>query len=257
MAVKNILGDASITAYVAATKQPVNVMCTNKRCPTSLIVDTSGSMSPYQGLLQKITRELYRDILKDPVAKSIVELSIINYNSDVAIVQPMCEITSQEKQGADLAFQCGGLTLTGCALQAALLQLEQRIDQYHHSVPIIRHTAPILFLLSDGKPEYTPELRAQEEKAMAWTKDYIKKHVRANELVVIAVEIGDRCNHDLMRELTGLPDGRHVLRANNADALVDFFKFTSSMMVTCSHHQEVGEQLNEKDLRDYQHLEEM
>jgi uncharacterized protein YegL len=258
MAIKNIvLGADNIASYVKATKQPVNAMLTTKRCPATLVIDVSGSMTPYQSLLKKITCELYQDILKDPVAKNIVELSIINFSSDVGIVQPLCEISSQEKQGADLEFQCGGLTLTGSALQAALLQLEQRIDQYRHSVPVIRHTAPLLFLVSDGKPEYTPEMKDDEEKAMAWSKNYIKEHVRTNKLSVIAVEIGNSCNHALMRELTGLSNDHHVLRVDNGTALADLFRFSSSLMVTCSRYQEMGEQLNEKDLRDYQHLEEL
>ena len=78
MAIKNIvLGADNIASYVKATKQPVNAMLTTKRCPATLVIDVSGSMTPYQSLLKKITCELYQDILKDPVAKNIVELSII------------------------------------------------------------------------------------------------------------------------------------------------------------------------------------
>ena len=60
-----------------------------------------------------------------------------------------------------------------------------------------------------------------------------------------------------MRELTGLSNDHHVLRVDNGTALADLFRFSSSLMVTCSRYQEMGEQLNEKDLRDYQHLEEL
>ena len=146
--------------------------------------------------------------------------------------------------------------MTGCALLVALLQLEQRIDQFRHASPVIKYTAPILFLLSDGKPEYTPELRDQEEAAMTWSKKYIKEQVAANKLVVIAVEIGRNCNHALMQELTGLRDDRHVLRADNAKSLVDFFKFSSSMLVSCSKFKNACEELNETDLRDYKNFAE-
>ena len=142
------------------------------------------------------------------------------------------------------------------ALLVALLQMEQRIDQFRHASPVIKYTAPILFLLSDGKPEYTPELRDQEEAAMAWSKKYIKEQVAANKLVVIAVEIGRNCNHALMQELTGLRDDRHVLRADNTKSLVDFFKFSSSMLVSCSKFKNACEELNETDLRDYKNFAE-
>ena len=67
---------------------------------------------------------------------------------------------------------------------------------------------------------------------MAWSKKKIKEYVAANKLVVIAVEIGRSCNHTLMQELTGLPNDHHVLRADNAKSLVDFFKFSSSMLAS-------------------------
>lgn len=256
MAIKNILGNTNVRNYIAATKQPVNVMNTNKRGSASIVIDTSGSMNPYRDLLKRLICEFYDDVLKDPIASNILELSIITFNSDVFILQPMSEVKSQEKKGNDIDLHCEGLTLTGCALQAALLQLEQRIDQFRHTSPVIKYSAPILFLVSDGKPEYTPELRDQEEAAMAWSKDYIKEQVAANKLVVIAVEIGRNCNHALMQELTGLRDDRHVLRADNANSLVDFFKFSSSMLVTCSKFKNTCEELNETDLRDYKNFAE-
>ena len=91
---------------------------------------------------------------------------------------------------------------------------------------------------------------------MAWSKKYIKEQVAANKLVVISVEIGRNCNHALMQELTGLRDDRHVLRADNAKSLVDFFKFSSSMLVSCSKFKNACEELNETDLRDYKNFAE-
>ena len=90
----------------------------------------------------------------------------------------------------------------------------------------------------------------------ATIKKYIKEQVAANKLVVIAVEIGRNCNHALMQELTGLRDDRHVLRADNAKSLVDFFKFSSSMLVSCSKFKNACEELNETDLRDYKNFAE-
>lgn len=257
MAIKNVLGETEVWEYVATNKQPINVLNVNKRTPSLLLLDTSGSTHLYEALIKRLTCQLYDDVLKDPLARDLVELSIVTFSSDVCIVQPLSEIRCQEIQGQDLEFHCEGLTLLGSALQAALLQLEQRIDQYNHAVPVIKHTIPILFLISDGWPTASADLREREEAAMAWSKQYIKERVAANKLAVIAVEIGNSCNHKLMRELTGLPDDRHVLRANNSSSLKDFFHFSSSMLVTCSSVKKADEELNEKDLRDYKNYEEM
>ena len=40
MAIKNILGNPNVRNYIAATKQPVNVMNTNKRGSASIVIDT-------------------------------------------------------------------------------------------------------------------------------------------------------------------------------------------------------------------------
>lgn len=93
MAIKNILGNPNVRNYIAATKQPVNVMNTNKRGSASIVIDTSGSMNPYRDLLKRLICEFYDDVLKDPIASNILELSIITFNSDVFIVvlvQPGC-----------------------------------------------------------------------------------------------------------------------------------------------------------------------
>ena len=87
MAIKNILGNPNVRNYIAATKQPVNVMNTNKRGSASIVIDTSGSMNPYRDLLKRLICEFYDDVLKDPIASNILELSIITFNSDVFILQ--------------------------------------------------------------------------------------------------------------------------------------------------------------------------
>ena len=46
MAIKNILGNPNVRNYIAATKQPVNVMNTNKRGSASILIYTSVSMNP-------------------------------------------------------------------------------------------------------------------------------------------------------------------------------------------------------------------
>lgn len=103
MAIKNILGNPNVRNYIAATKQPVNVMNTNKRGSASIVIDTSGSMNPYRDLLKRLICEFYDDVLKDPIASNILELSIITFNSDVFILQPSLKSKrGEERQSIDL-----------------------------------------------------------------------------------------------------------------------------------------------------------
>ena len=53
-------------------------------------------------------------------------------------------------------------------------------------------------------------------------------------MIVISVEVGDFCDHNLMRELTGLRDDKHVMKVDNATELANFFKITSSIIISSS-----------------------
>ena len=147
----------------------------------------------------------------------------------------MREIKAQEAKGKNLDFHCHGCTLTGLALKNAIMQIEGRKKVYAKVVPKIKYYAPIIFLISDGVPEcYDENVKPQEAEAMAFSKAYIKREVAANRLVVISVEVSDHCDHALMRELTGLKNDKHVTKVSNASELANFFKVTSSIIISSS-----------------------
>ena len=190
-----------------------------------MLVDTSGSMGSYEDLLKRSVEGLYEAILGDRIASNSAELAVLTFNSDIEILERMREIKAQEAQGKNLDFHCHGCTLTGLALKNAIMQI----------VPKIRYYAPIIFLVSDGKPEcYDDNVKPQEAEAMQFSKAYIKREVAANNLVVISVEVGDYCDHALMTELTGLDNDKHVTKVNNATELAKFFKVTSSIIISSS-----------------------
>lgn len=207
----------------------------SKRLPAIMLVDTSGSMSSYENLLKKSVEGLYEAILADRTASNATELAILTFNSDIEILERMREIKIQEAQGKNLDFHCQGCTLTGLALKNAIMQIEGRKKAYSSNVPKIKYYSPIIFLISDGVPEcYDDNVKKQEDEAMAFSKAYIKREVAANNLVVISVEVSDHCNHALMRELTGLNTDKHVAKVSNASELANFFKVTSSIIISSS-----------------------
>ena len=206
------------------------------RLPAIFLVDTSGSMSDYEELLKRSVEALYDAILADRTASASAELSVMTFNSDIEVLEKMREIKKQEARGRNLDFHCDGVTLTGLALKVAIQQLEARKSVYENHKPSkVKYYSPIIFLISDGKPEcYDATVMAQETAAMSFSKQYIKQKVGTNNLVVIAVEVGNRCDHALMTELTGLSDDRHVTKVNNASELACFFKISSSMIISSS-----------------------
>lgn len=232
IAVSDLLGNSDLSKYGEKKVDEWNV---NKRLPAIILVDTSGSMSNYESLLKQSVESLYTAILNDDEASQATELSVMTFNSEIEILEKMREITTQEARGRNLNFHCDGVTLTGLALKVAISQLESRKKVYAQSTPKVKYYAPIIFLVSDGYPycDNTTVL-AQEEAAMSYSRQYIRQEVAANRLVVISVEVGDRCDHNLMRELTGLNDDKHVTKVSNAAELANFFKITSSIIISSS-----------------------
>ena len=165
--------------------------------------------------------------------KSFHELAILSFNSEIKVLERMREIMVQEAQGKNLDFHCHGCT--GLVLKNAIMQIEGRKKAYSSNVPKIRYYSPIIFLISDGVPEcYDDNVKKQEDEAMAFSKAYIKREVAANNLVVISVEVSDHCDPALMRELTGLNTDKHVTKVSNASELANFFKVTSSIIISSS-----------------------
>jgi len=227
-----MLGNSDLSEF---GDKKVNTLNNSKRLPAIILVDTSGSMHNYENLLKKAVESLYDEILKDRAASNATELSVMTFNSDIEILEKMREIKSQESKGRNLDFHCEGVTLTGLALKVAISQLESRKKVYAQSTPKVKYYAPIIFLVSDGYP-YCDNITVlkQEEAAMSYSRQYIRQEVAANRLVVISVEVGDNCDHNLMRDLTGLSDDKHVTKVSNAAELANFFKITSSIIISSS-----------------------
>mgnify|MGYP002773556881 FL=1 len=220
---------------LSKVEQKAVTLNVSKRLPAIMLVDTSGSMGSYEDLLKRSVEGLYEAILADRTASNSTELAVLTFNSDIEILERMREIKAQEAQGKNLDFHCHGCTLTGLALKNAIMQIEGRKKVYAKVVPKIKYYAPIIFLISDGVPEcYDENVKPQEAEAMAFSKAYIKREAAANRLVVISVEVSDHCDHALMKELTGLNNDKHVTKVSNASELANFFKVTSSIIISSS-----------------------
>lgn len=229
-------------------EESVDSLNTTRRTLAYIMVDTSGSLRGYEEVMERAVADLYQTILNNGDAAQSVELGVETFDSNVTILQPPCEILRQEAAGRNFNFECEGATYTGLALQVALEQIDQRLNKYNAQTPRIQCNAPVLFLLTDGRPEcYDDEVRPYEDQAMTDSLREIQNRVRANQLSVIAVEIGENCDHALLRQLTGLADDRHVYRVSERSRLSEAFQFTSSLIIHAS--QSRRRNLNETDIR--------
>lgn len=229
-------------------EESVDFRNTTRRTLAYIMVDTSGSLSGYEEVMKEAVTDLYQTILNNGDAAQSVELGVLTFDSNVTILQPPCEILRQEAAGRNFDFKCEGATYTGLALQAALDQIDQRLNAYNAQVPRIQYNAPVLFLLTDGRPEcYDDNVKPLENQAMTDSLKKIRDRVGANQLSVIAVEIGENCDHALLRQLTGLDDDRHVYKVSEKSRLSEAFRFTSSLIIHAS--QSRRRNLNETDIR--------
>lgn len=244
----NLLGNKDITPYSVKKVVERNM---ERRLPVIILVDTSGSMQGTEMMLQQSVKDLYNTLCNDPVACPRVELAVMSFNSDLQILEPMRELTKHEAMGSNLAFKCEGCTYTGLALKMAIMHLEDRLKVYNEHKPRIRHYSPVIFLLSDGRPEcYDDAVISEEYQAMSEARGYIKKNVAERHLSVIAVEIGNACDHSLMRDLTGLKDDKHVVKVTDKFQLASVFKFTSTLVKRLSV-MEPQDDINSMDIRGF------
>lgn len=247
----NLLGNRDITPFSVKKVDEGNM---ERRLPVIILVDTSGSMQGTETMLQQSVKDLYRTLRNDPIACPRVELSVMSFNSDLQILEPMRELEQHEAMGSNLAFRCEGCTYTGLALKMSIMHLEDRLKVFREHRPRIRYYSPILFLLSDGKPEcYDNAVIPEEQRAMSEARAYIKKNVAERKLSVIAVEIGNGCDHDLMRDLTGLNDDKHVAKVSDKFQLAAVFKFTSTLISYSSRNTHVD--ISNVDVKSFQQEE--
>ena len=135
---------------------------TQPRCACVLILDTSGSMAGDRIAALNVGLKTFRDELAaDEVARKRVEVAIVEFNSNVRVVQDF--VTCDDFFPPTLTAT--GTTDAAGGVSKALDLLQQRKRQYgQNGVPYYR---PWAFLITDGhisNPEQVKQRVAEEEK---------------------------------------------------------------------------------------------
>ncbi len=239
------------------------------RVPACLLVDTSGSMEEWTGILKESAKKMIESIAKNDTALEKIDLEVITFNTEeqISIKIPAQELYGliDESSGllkrefqTRLDFKCQGGTPTAYALKVAVDDLRERYDTLKRQGKSPK--SPILFVLSDGLPEVHDYQQAEHDQLLKEGIDRIRELVREYKLSVVAVKVGRICGeprndwekqkfpqmHQLMRDITGLSDDHHVCEAKDTEDLSKFFVFTSTLLINSA--KDPNFDLNKMDL---------
>lgn len=159
------------------------------RCPVILLLDTSDSMSghPIQELNEGIA-VFKKNIEDDDTAKKRVEIAVIIFGGEPAIIHPFSTI--EKFTLTQLTSQ--GMTPMGRAIELALDELEKRKNDYKKNG--IAYYQPWLFLITDGQPsDYNTD-----HWSNAVTK--VRKATAESKLSFYAVAVKD-ANMEILKEI--------------------------------------------------------
>ena len=124
------------------------MITTKVKClPVYILIDTSGSMSRFEDVLNETVEHLYDELITSRRISEFAFVSIISYNNSAEVVLEMTDI---QLMNALPQLGCGGVT----NFTAAIRLLRQRIEQ---DVPRLNDSGrevlrPVVFLMTDGQP---------------------------------------------------------------------------------------------------------
>lgn len=170
--------------------EDVSLVINNQpRCPTVLLVDTSGSM--FGSKIDQVNRGiqiLREEILKDSLASKRVELAIITFNNTATLAQDFATVD----QYRHMDFAAGGATHMATAIHKAFDTISSRRKQYRkHNTECYK---PMLFLLTDGAPT---DDRTLVQQAAARVRKEEKEQV-----VFFPIGVGSEADMDFLNRLS-------------------------------------------------------
>ncbi|MEO3859351.1 VWA domain-containing protein [Acrocarpospora sp. B8E8] len=120
--------------------------------PTYVVLDTSGSMEPFEALLNETLTEIVDTLYSNPKVSDFIHLSIVSFNTAPHLVLEMTEISQLT---ALPTVACGGITNLAPMFSLIRERIEQDIPNLRdRGVNVLR---PVVFLLTDGIPTDQPE----------------------------------------------------------------------------------------------------
>lgn len=112
-----------------------------------LLLDTSGSMagSPIEELNNGLNR-FRNEVCEDPKTKSVLDVAIVEFNSEVSVVQEFDSILNMK----DVHLAARGGTSMGAGLRTAIQMVDDRYRLYRRAGT--EPYKPWIVMISDGEP---------------------------------------------------------------------------------------------------------
>jgi uncharacterized protein YegL len=123
-----------------------------KGLPTYVVLDTSGSMAPFEELLNGTLTEIVDTLFTSPKVSDFIHLSIISFNTSPHVVVEMTEISQLT---ALPTVSCDGVTNFAPMFQLLRECIEDDIPKLSDKGVAV--TRPVIFLLTDGNPTDRPK----------------------------------------------------------------------------------------------------
>lgn len=160
------------------------------RCACVLVLDTSASMdgAPIRELNAGL-QMFIQAVQEDDVASFSVELSVITAGGCVRSVLPF---TTATDIGTIYPLTASGNTPLGEAVELALMQLEQRKQEYRRAG--VAYYQPWLVIISDGEPNDSWKAAAQQAQSLSSQR----------KLVVMPVGV-DGADIDILGQFSSKP----------------------------------------------------
>ncbi|AYJ33061.1 VWA domain-containing protein [Corynebacterium xerosis] len=128
---------------------PLNEANPDARQLAVVVLDTSGSMTPYKDELVKAWGDYVKYTNEDELASRRVETGVVTVSNTAMVAIPVDEVRNL----SGLKFDTGGMTALGAGLELALEIIELRKKQYRDKE--LWYLRPWIIVMSDGKPTDT------------------------------------------------------------------------------------------------------
>jgi uncharacterized protein YegL len=123
-----------------------------KGLPAYVVLDTSGSMEPFEQKLNDTLDHIYDTLDGSPQLADFIHLSVISFNTMPHLVTPITGLADYDSLPR---VACGGMTNFGPLFRMLRDQIEADVPALHdRGIQVLR---PVVFLLTDGAPSDEPE----------------------------------------------------------------------------------------------------
>lgn len=224
-----------------------------QRLIVMFLIDVSRSVEKYKDIIHDSIIKMRRSLYSDDITRVSTEVGIMLFNTRRKTVLPIREIYNQKDSDYDLELECKGRTHTGEAVMEAISAVEDRSQALRKAGK--HQYVPVLVLITDGNPNFASCAEKQGKDALEKAYSTISDKVRNQELQVIVMGIGDRCDEEVLQKLAGGSKGNKPLKITDASKLTSYFDFISKSVCSASHgngvlSNEDFEELYEEDSSD-------